>query len=79
MEQLNYHKLVNLKKRMLKYDCESGEKIMKVIDECLVLEKEISKQKANQRQDNYNQEKVKCEVCGKSLLRKSIYKHMATH
>jgi hypothetical protein len=76
MEQLNYHKLVNLKKRFDNFDCESSKKILAVINECIEIEREKSKEKDQERRLHYSHSKVKCEVCGKELLRNNIYKHM---
>lgn len=42
MEQLNYHKLVNLKKRFAKYDCEISKDILATIEKHLVIEREKS-------------------------------------
>ena len=42
MEQLNYHKLVNLKKRFAKYDCEISKDILATIEKHLVIEKQKS-------------------------------------
>ena len=46
MEQFNYHKLINLKKRFDKYDCAISQDILAVIDKHIILEKEKSKEKA---------------------------------
>jgi septum formation topological specificity factor MinE len=39
MEQFNYHKLVNLRKRLNKYDCECSKEIISVIDKYITIEK----------------------------------------
>jgi len=75
MEQFNYHKLVNLKKRLLKYDCEYSKKIMEVIDGCITDAKAVSKKKDEERRLEYNYENVDCEICGKEFTRGYIYKH----
>ena len=79
MEKLNYHKLVNLKKRFDKYDCEHSKKILAVIDECLQEEKKVSVRKAEDRRVEYIYEIVACETCGKQMQRASIYKHNQIH
>jgi hypothetical protein len=75
MEQFNYHKLINLKKRFDKYDCAISQDILAVIDKHIILEKEKSKEKAAERHWNYLREKVKCEVCDVVLTRRSISSH----
>lgn len=71
MEQLNYHKLVNLKKRFAKYDCEISKDILATIEKHLVIEK----QKSINKKSDYQFDEVICEKCDKTLLRKSYYKH----
>ena len=78
MEQLNYHKLINLRKRMIKYDCENSKKILDVINECIVIEKGISDKKDSERRSEYQFQDVVCDVCSKSLKRANIYKHKKT-
>jgi hypothetical protein len=75
MEQLNYHKLVNLRKRLEKYDCDYSDKILETIDECIATAKVESKQKDIERRSDYQNTKVCCEICGKELLRANLYKH----
>lgn len=75
MEQLNYHKLINLKKRFVKYDCDYSKKIMATIDECIIEAKEISKKKDTERRDAYQSEDVCCEFCGNTYPRGYIYRH----
>lgn len=75
MEHLNYHKLVNLKKRMSKYDCGYSQKIMAVIEECITEAKAVSKKKDGERRSDYQFEDVTCETCGKDYPRGYIYKH----
>jgi len=75
MEQLNYHKLINLKKRLVKYDCEYSKKIMATIDECIVSAKAVSNKHDRERRDNYQLEDVTCETCGNEYPRGYIYKH----
>ena len=43
-EKFNYHKLVNLRKRFDKYDCDISKEIVDVIDKHLVIEKDKSNQ-----------------------------------
>ena len=78
MEQLNLHKLVNLRKRFDKYDCEISKEIVSLIDKHLVLEREKSRLKDNERRGDYQSKTLICEICGKTMMRKSIYKHMKT-
>ena len=75
MEQLNYHKLINLKKRFEKYDCEYSKKILATVDECIEDAKEVSKKKDKDRRDTYEYEDVVCDECGKKYPRKNIYRH----
>ena len=74
MEQLNYHKLVNMKKRFEKYDCEIGKEFQALIEKHLILEKEKSRLKDLERRSS----NIFCEFCGKRLSRLSIYKHKKT-
>lgn len=75
MEELNYHKLLNLKKRFLNYDCENSKKILSVIDECIVIEKAKSEEKDKERRIHYRYEMITCDLCGKEMLRKHFYQH----
>jgi uncharacterized protein YajQ (UPF0234 family) len=75
MEKLNYHKLVNLKKRFDKYDCDISKDIVSTIDKWILIEKEKSKQKDIERRFDYQNTYVECETCGLSLLRNNLYKH----
>ena len=75
MEQFNYHKLVNLKKRFDKYDCHISKEILNVIKKHLIIEKEKSRKKDEERRSTYQYERIECDECGKSLLRKSLYVH----
>ena len=61
MEQLNYHKLVNMKKRFEKYDCEIGKEFQALIEKHLILEKEKSRLKDLERRSDYQSDKVICE------------------
>ena len=75
-EKLNYHKLVNLRKRFDKYgDCDISKEIVAVIKKHLVLEKEKSKKKDIERRLHYQYCSVECDICGKELLRSNLYKH----
>lgn len=86
-KQLTLHNLVNLKKKMEGLlnnpDCEYSKKIMAVInekllpvvDECIVVAKEISKKKDKERRDAYQFEDITCEDCGKEYMRAYIYQH----
>jgi hypothetical protein len=76
MEQFNYHKLVNLRKRFNKYDCEHSKEIISVIDKCIAVEKKKSLDQKKDYQIEYQNEKVECSTCKKLLLRKSLYVHM---
>lgn len=59
MEQFNYHKLLNLKKRFDKFDCAISKDIVAVIDKHLLLEKQKSKDKNLQRRSEYRDENFK--------------------
>jgi septum formation topological specificity factor MinE len=76
MEQFNYHKLVNLRKRFNKYDCECSKEIISVIDKYITIEKKKSLDQKKDYQIEYQNEKVECYICKKLLLRKSLYTHM---
>ena len=76
MEQFNYHKLVNLRKRFNKYDCEHSKEIIYVIDRCIAIEKKKSLEQKKDYQLEYQNEKVECSICNKLLLRKSLYVHI---
>ena len=75
MNILNYHKLVNLKKKLERFDCETSKELIQVINTQLVIQLENSKQKDKERRINYKQEMVKCEICEKEMIRNSFYKH----
>ena len=74
-EQLNYHKLVNLKKRMGKYDCEYSKKILATIEECIVDAKAVSKKREDDRRTAYKGQEVLCDDCGVYYDRDAIYRH----
>ena len=76
MEQLNYHKLVNLRKRFNKYDCDISKDIILVIEKHLKLEKEKSRLKDVDRRLDYQYDIVSCEFCAKDLTRKTLYQHI---
>jgi len=71
MEQLNYRKLINLKKRFDKYDCDNSKEILAVIDRLIIKEDIIRKEKKVM----YQYDDVECETCGKTMLRANIYRH----
>lgn len=76
MDKLNYHKLVNLRKRFDKFvDCEISYEIVSVIDKHIGIEKDKSKQKDVQRRIDYQNESVVCDWCSTFLCRKSLYNH----
>jgi hypothetical protein len=75
MEQLNLHKLVNLKKRMTKYDCEIGAELMAVIDKHIELQRKVSDEKNKKRRDEYVFEEAYCDECGGDYPRSYIHKH----
>lgn len=83
MEQLNKMKLVNLRKRMEKYDCEYSKRIIEVINECY--EEECEKVDCNLRkkkaeyQLEYQWQDVVCEDCGLATKRSYIYEHRKFH
>jgi len=74
-EKFNYHKLVNLRKRFEKYDCDISKELVAVIDKHLVLKKEKSKKKDIDRRLDYQLSSVECDICGKEILRCNLYKH----
>ena len=76
MDKLNYHKLINLRKRFDKYvDCDISDDIVSVIDKHIEIEKQKSRQRDLERRNEYQYECVRCEWCHKSLYRKSLYNH----
>ena len=70
--KLNYHKLINLKKRFEKYDCEISCEIKFLIEKHLVSEKE----KSEKRRLIYQHTVVKCDYCEKTMKKASIYQHI---
>ena len=88
MEELNYHKLINLKKWIFKdlrkcscnyskkiLDAIDIDKVMATIDECIVNAKAVSKKKDEDRRLAYQFEDVTCEICGNNYPRGYFYKH----
>jgi hypothetical protein len=79
MNVLNYHKLVNLKKRLELFNCEISKEFIDLTDKHIASQLEISKQKDKERrieyQKEYNNKIVKCDVCEKEMKMKSFYKH----
>jgi adenylate cyclase class IV len=77
MEELNYHKLLNLRKRFDKYiDCPAKQEIVDVICKFIEIEKKVSKEKDLERRAEYQNEIIECPYgCGKEVYRKSLYKH----
>jgi hypothetical protein len=75
MEQFNTHKLVNLRKRFDKYDCDCAAELRAVIDKHMVIQKAISVKKTQQKKDEYQSEKVDCPYCDKEQFRHYLYKH----
>jgi len=83
MEQLNKMKLVNLRKRMEKYDCEYSKRIIEVINECYEeecekVELELRNKKAKYLTD-YGYREITCEDCGLATQRSYIYEHRKFH
>ena len=78
MEQLNLHKLINLKKRFAKYECsEASTEILAVIDKHILLEKNKSKTKDTARRMDYQNESVCCKFCGAIVIKhKGLYLYM---
>ena len=89
MEQFNKMKLVNLKKRLDKFDCEYSARIRAVIDECYAeecekVDKALRKKKAQYLngyfnsdedcQEGYRFQDVICD-CGLATKRSYIYEH----
>ena len=79
MNILNYHKLVNLKKRLELFDCEISKEFVALADKHIASQQEISNQKDKERrieyQKEYNNKIVKCDLCEKEMKIKSFYKH----
>ena len=79
MNILNYHKLVNLKKRLELFNCEISKEFIALTDKHIAIQLEISKQKDKERrieyQKEYNNKLIKCDVCEKEMKIKSFYKH----
>jgi hypothetical protein len=78
MEQLNYSKLLNLRKRFDKYDCKHSEEICALLDKQIAEEKAISKTKDNDRRLEYQCTMVWCDECNIELKRASLYIHRKT-
>ena len=77
MEQFNYHKLLNLKKRFDKFDCAISKDIVAVIDKHLLLEKQKSKDKNLQRRSEYRDETFKANYnYGKIIANVVIIKYI---
>jgi hypothetical protein len=76
---LNYHQLVNLKKRLELFDCEISKEFIALTDKHIVNQLKISKQKDKERRAKYQKEymiqPIKCEVCNKEFTKKYFYKH----
>jgi hypothetical protein len=75
MEQFNYHKLVNLRKRFDKYDCDASQEIVAVIDKHIEIAKKKSDEYRSKYRVEYNNSICKCDACGKEMLRSSINLH----
>jgi hypothetical protein len=76
MDKLNYHKLINLRKRFDKYvDCDIADDIVSVIDKHIEIEKKKSIQNDLERRSDYQNQLVVCGWCHKSLYRGSLYNH----
>ena len=79
MEQFNYHKLVNLRKRFAGYDCPASREMLLVIDKHIAIQKVISAELKQKRQDEYMFEDLDCPICGKTYKRSYMYKHKQSH
>jgi hypothetical protein len=76
MEQLNYHKLLNLQKRFSKYESsESSIIICNAIAQALEIEKAKSEKADKERRFAYQTSTVECPYCGNEFRRKSLYYH----
>ena len=76
MEFLNYHKLVNMKKRFEKYaPSESSIILCEAIKKAIEIEKIKSTQADKERRLEYQLNTVECPICGKEMKRASLYKH----
>ena len=51
MEQFNYHKLINLKKKLEKYNDIISAELIEVVDKHIILQKQISKHKDIERHE----------------------------
>ena len=51
MEQFNYHKLINLKKKLEKYNDIISAELIEVVDKHIILQKQISKDKDIERHE----------------------------
>ena len=76
MDKLN--KLINLKKRLDKYDCKHSQEICDLLDKQIEEERLISKQKDDERRAEYNWTMVWCDECNIELKRASLYIHRKT-
>lgn len=79
MEELTYHKLLNLRKRFDKYSGDTRDKIVLTIEACIVEEKAKSERKTTEKRTEYRNRKMVCEICGKEMSRNNIYKHRRIH
>jgi len=79
MEELTYHKLLNLRKRFDKYSGETRDKIVSTIEACIAEEKARSDQRKTEKRTEYRNQKIVCEVCGKEMSRNNVYKHRRIH
>jgi hypothetical protein len=76
MEELNYHKLLNLQKKIYKYaPSESAFIVAEAIEKAIAIEKKKSEEADKERRLAYQLENVECPFCGKELRRKSLYYH----
>ena len=63
MNILNYHKLVNLKKKLERFDCETSKELIQVINTQLVIQLENSKQKDKERRIFVRKPNYKTNTC----------------
>lgn len=77
--KLNYHKLVNLRKRFADFKCDATKEILAVIDKHIEIQKAVSADLKKKRQEHYMWEKIICPVCKKEFKRSYYHKHKKTH
>ena len=77
MSELYYHKLLNFKKRIQKMEIPEAYKREYLV----VCEKQmdIERERSKQAKSDYQDQEVRCDVCKRLVLRRSLYTHRKTH